>query len=333
MKSGHWAAATLWFVIALLGLAVTVGISVAYGAKALAYGEVWNAVFRYDPTLTEHQIVHDIRLPRVLGAAVVGAAFAVAGTVMQGVTRNPMADTGILGVNAGASFVVALSFAFLPSLSYEALIVLSFLGAALTTVFVMLLGAAAGGIQSMRLTIAGAVLAAVLQSLSAGIAIYFKLSQDIAFWFAGGVSGIVWEHLQILAPLVGIATLGAILMGRPLTFLSLGEESAINLGIRIWRVRIICLVLAVLLAGSAVAVAGAISFIGLVAPHVARWMVGVDYRKRIAMSAVLGAMLLVWADFASRLVNPPREFAIGAMVAMVGVPFFLYIARRERREL
>ncbi|MDF9839469.1 MULTISPECIES: iron ABC transporter permease [unclassified Paenibacillus] len=324
----------LWFIAAAAGLAVSIFLAVSFGAKELTLQTVWAAVFHYDTTLTPHQIVHDLRLPRVLGAVVTGMAFAVAGTVMQGVTRNPLADSGILGVNAGSAFAVALCFAIVPGMSYWGLILFSFAGAALATVFIVLLGASTpGGLTSLRLTIAGAVVAAILHSLSTGIAIYFDLSQDLAFWYAGGVAGVSWEHLQILTPVVIATVLWATVMGRPITFMSLGEETAVNLGVHTNRIRILGLTAAVILAGSSVAVAGSIPFVGLVVPHIARRLLGVDYRIIIPFSALLGAILLVWADFASRMVNPPQEFAIGAMVAMVGVPFFLYIARKEGRDL
>jgi iron complex transport system permease protein len=322
------------FATAAAALLLSVFIAVSYGAKSLSLATVWAAVFHYQPALTAHQIVFDLRLPRVLGAVATGAAFGAAGAIMQGVTRNPMADTGILGINSGAAFVVALSFAFLPDLSYSGLMLLSFAGAALTTVFIVILGSATpGGLNSLRLTIAGAVVAAILHSLSTGIAIYYALSQDLAFWYAGGVSGVTWSHLKLLAPIVLVTVIWGCTLGRQISFLSLGDESAANLGVRSARVRFWGMTAAVLLAGSSVAVAGSISFVGLIVPHIARKLVGVDYRQSIAMSALLGAMLLVWADFAARLVNPPREFAIGAMVALVGVPFFLYLARKERREM
>ncbi|MFF2907822.1 FecCD family ABC transporter permease [Paenibacillus sp. NPDC057934] len=324
----------LWFITAIAGLLLTIFLAISFGAKGMTLGTVWLAVFQYDPSITNHQIVHELRLPRVLGAAVTGMAFAVAGAIMQGVTRNPLADSGILGVNAGSAFAVCLCFAFMPGLSYWGLIIFSFVGAALTTSFIVLLGSSTrGGLTSLRLTIAGAVVAAILHSLSTGVAIYFELSQDLAFWYAGGVAGVNWEHLRILTPIVLITILWAIIMGRPITFMSLGDETAANLGIHTNRIRILGLIAAVILAGSSVAVAGSISFVGLVVPHIARRALGVDYRLLIPFSALLGGILLVWADFASRMVNPPQEFAIGAMVAMVGVPFFLYLARRERRDL
>ncbi len=325
---------TGWFIAAIAGLLLSVFFAVSYGAKELTLSAVWSAVFHYDAAATADQIIYNLRLPRVLGAVLTGMAFAVAGAIMQGVTRNPMADTGVLGINAGSSLVVALSFAFLPALSYTGLMALSFAGAALATLLIVILGASTpGGLSSMKLTVAGAIIAAMLHSLSTGIALYYDLSQDLAFWYAGGVSGINWQQLKLLAPVLILTVLWATTMGRSITFLSLGEESAVNLGVRVRLVKVLALTAVVILAGVSVSAAGAISFVGLVVPHIARRLVGVDYRIVIPFSAILGAILLVWADLASRMVQPPREFAIGAMVAIVGVPFFLILARREGREL
>lgn len=326
--------AGLFFILSLLGLIASMFIAISFGAKDLTLGTVWTAVTSYNPELTTHQIVHEMRLPRVIGAAVVGAAFAVAGALMQGVTRNPLADAGILGINAGATFVVALSFAFLPHLSYTSLMILSFLGAVLSTLLIFLLGSqAAGGLTPLRLTIAGAVVAALLHSLSSGIAIYYDLSQDLAFWYAGGVSGVRWSHLAILVPIILIAILCSILLGRSVSLLSLGVDVADNLGVNTKRIRLLGMGIAVLLAGASVSAVGSIGFVGLVIPHISRKLVGVNYRYIIPMSALLGAILLVLADLGARIINPPRELAIGVMVALVGVPFFLYLARKERRDL
>ncbi|GGA33130.1 FecCD family ABC transporter permease [Paenibacillus physcomitrellae] len=324
----------LWLPAAAAGLLLAILLAVSYGAKSIPLPEVWAAIFRFDADDEAHQIIRNLRLPRALGAAVTGMAFGAAGALMQGVTRNPLADTGILGVNAGAAFVVALAFAFLPSLSYFSLILLSFAGAALATLFIVMLGSATpGGLSSLKLTIAGAVAAALLHSFSTGVAIYYGLSQDLAFWYAGGVAGVRWSHLKLLAPIVIVTLAWSVSMGRSITFLSLGDESAVNLGVHAGRIRVLAMTAAVLLAGSSVSVAGAVGFVGLVAPHVARRLVSVDYRLVIPMSALLGGTLLELADIASRMVSPPREFAIGAMVALVGVPFFLYLARKEGRSL
>lgn len=318
-------------IICLIG---PIFLAVAFGAKDIHLQTVWTAVFDYNPKLTQHQIIYELRLPRVIGAAVVGAAFAVAGAVMQGVTRNPLADAGVLGINAGAMFVVALSFAFFPHMPYSYLMVVSFIGAVLSTVLIFIIGSAtAGGLTPMRLTIAGAVMAALLHSLSSGVAIYYDLSQDLAFWYAGGVAGVKWEHLKFLVPIIFITIVFATVLGRSISLISMGDDVATNLGVKTNRTRILGMIIVVILAGVSVSAVGSIGFVGLVIPHIARKIVGVNYRLIIPMSALLGAMLLVLADLGARTVNPPKELAIGIMVALIGVPFFLYIARKVGREL
>ncbi|ARX67251.1 iron ABC transporter permease [Bacillus sp. 007/AIA-02/001] len=318
-------------IICLIG---SIFLAVAFGAKDIHLQTVWTAVFDYNPKLTQHQIIYELRLPRVIGAAVVGAAFAVAGAVMQGVTRNPLADAGVLGINAGAMFVVALSFAFFPHMPYSYLMIVSFIGAVLSTVLIFIIGSAtSGGLTPMRLTIAGAVMAALLHSLSSGVAIYYDLSQDLAFWYAGGVAGVKWEHLKFLVPIILITIVFATILGRSISLISMGDDVATNLGVKTNRTRILGMIIVVILAGVSVSAVGSIGFVGLVIPHIARKLVGVNYRLIIPMSALLGAMLLVLADLGARTVNPPKELAIGIMVALVGVPFFLYTARKVGREL
>ncbi|EOS8269047.1 TPA: FecCD family ABC transporter permease [Bacillus cereus] len=318
-------------IICLIG---SIFLAVAFGAKDIQLQTVWTTVFDYNPKLTQHQIIYELRLPRVIGAAIVGAAFAVAGAVMQGVTRNPLADAGVLGINAGAMFVVALSFAFFPHMPYSYLMIVSFIGAVLSTVLIFIIGSAtSGGLTPMRLTIAGAVMAALLHSLSSGIAIYYDLSQDLAFWYAGGVAGVKWEHLKFLVPIILITIVFATVLGRSISLISMGDDVATNLGVKTNRTRILGMIIVVILAGVSVSAVGSIGFVGLVIPHIARKLVGVNYRLIIPMSAFVGAMLLVLADLGARTVNPPKELAIGIMVALVGVPFFLYIARKVGREL
>ncbi|MFP3378357.1 iron ABC transporter permease [Bacillus sp. SIMBA_069] len=320
--------------LTILCLIGSLFLAIAFGAKDIHLETVWAAVFDYNPKLTQHQIIYELRLPRVIGAAVVGAAFAVAGAVMQGVTRNPLADAGVLGINAGAMFVVALSFAFFPHMPYSYLMIVSFIGAVLSTVLIFIIGSAtSGGLTPMRLTIAGAVMAALLHSLSSGVAIYYDLSQDLAFWYAGGVAGVKWEHLKFLVPIILITILFATVIGRSISLISMGDDVATNLGVKTNRMRILGMIIVVILAGVSVSAVGSIGFVGLVIPHIARKLVGVNYRLIIPMSALLGAMLIVLADLGARTVNPPKELAIGIMVALVGVPFFLYIARKVGREL
>ncbi|WP_216700811.1 FecCD family ABC transporter permease [Priestia filamentosa] len=324
----------LSFLLALIILCICVFIGITFGAKNLDFQTVWQATFHYNNQITAQQIIHELRLPRVIGAAVIGAAFAVAGTLIQGVTRNPLGDTGVLGINGGSMLIVALCFAFLPNLSYPTLMVFSFIGAILSTLLIFAISVASrGGFTPMKLTVAGAVIAALLHSLTTGVAIYYDLSQDLAFWYAGGVSGVKWSHLFILVPIILVVIGISTCLGKSLSLIAMGDDMAANLGVKTLRVKAIGIVLAVILAGVSVSVAGSIGFIGLVIPHIARKIVGTNYYAIIPMSALLGAILLVIADFGARTVDPPRELAIGIMVAFVGVPFFLYIARKIGREL
>lgn len=332
-RSRPWAA-TLILVGGLIALAFSIALSISNGAADIKLSVVWQAVFSFDPELTQHQIIWEIRLPRVLGGAMVGVCFAVAGAIMQGMTRNPLADSGLLGLNAGAGFVLALCFAVFPGLSYTYLIMYSFLGAGIGAGLVYGIGSMAkGGLTPVRLVLAGAAISALLGALSEGIALYFRIGQDLAFWYAGGVSVTKWFQLKIIFPWVGAAVLGAIALSRSITLLSLGEDIARGLGQRTALVKVGATLVVLVLAGTAVSVVGAVGFVGLLIPHLARYWVGVDYRWIIPCSAVLGSLLVVLADLAARMINPPSETPIGALIALIGVPFFLYLARKERREL
>lgn len=327
-------AATLILFGGLIFLILGIGVSVSFGAADIGFTTVWEAVFHFDKDLTPHNIIMELRLPRVLGGAMVGASFAVAGALMQGMTRNPMADSGLLGLNAGAGFVLALCFAFYPGLPFMYLILYSFLGAGVGAGLVFGIGSLArGGLTPVRLVLAGAAVSALLAALSEGIALHFRIGQDLAFWYAGGVAGTKWDQLRIMLPWVGGAILGAMAISRSITLLSLGEDVAVGLGQRTKWVKLAGTVIILILAGSAVAVVGAVGFVGLIIPHLTRYLVGVDYRWIIPCSAVLGSLLVMFADLAARMVHPPYETPIGALVALIGVPFFLYLARREGREM
>ena len=251
---------------------------------------------------------------------------------MQGTTRNPMADSGLLGLNSGAAFALSICFAFFPGMGYLQLILMSFLGAALGAGLVNAVAfLRRWGETPMRLILAGAAVSALLSALSQGIALYFNVAQDVMFWTAGGVAGSNWEQIKIMTPWILGALLGAVVLSRAITLLSLGEEVAKGLGLNTTLVNALCSGVVLILAGASVSVVGAVGLVGLIVPHLARYLVGVDYRLIIPSSAVLGALLLVAADLGSRTLNPPFETPIGALTALVGIPFFMYLAHNGRR--
>lgn len=311
--------------------------SVRFGAAQIGTWEVVSAFVDYDGG-EEDLIIRTLRVPRAVIAALVGASLAVAGAIIQGLTRNPLADPGILGIEAGAAFAVVASVSLFGVSSLSVYALFAFLGAGLTAVLVYYLGSLGrGGMTPMKLTLAGAALGGIflgggglISSLTTAMLILNQRTLDeIRFWLAGSVAGRDLTLLLQVLPYISIGLLLAFALSRPITALSLGEDVARGLGQRTAWVKGTSAVAVVLLAGSSVAVAGPIGFVGLVVPHVARFFVGVDYRWILPYSALLGAVLLVSADVAARLVLRPQELPLGVVTALVGAPFFIYLARRS----
>ncbi|GGK30903.1 iron(3+)-hydroxamate import system permease protein FhuB [Caldalkalibacillus thermarum] len=316
----------------LVALVLGIGASISLGAADIDLKTVWAAVFQYDPEQTSHQIIHELRMPRALAAALVGAFLAVSGAIMQGMTRNPLASPSIMGVTAGSTFMIAIAFAFFPGTSYIGLMLWSFAGAGMGAALVFAIGSLSrGGVTPVKLALAGTAVGSLLSALSSAIAIHYRVAQDISFWYAGGVAGVQWVSIKLIVPVAIIGLCLALMLARSITILSLGEEVAKGLGQHTALVKGLGTIAVLLLTGAAVSVAGNIGFIGLVIPHITRFLVGVDYRWIMPCAAVLGGLLLVLADIGARLINAPHETPVGAITAMIGVPFFLYLARREGR--
>lgn len=328
------AAAVSIMIFGLVAIVFGLMLSVSVGAADIKLTTVWEAVFRFNPELQQHQVIRELRIPRALAGAIVGASFAVAGAIMQGMTRNPLADSGLLGLNAGAGVALALAFAFAPSLSFTYLMLYCFIGAAVASLIVFGIGSLSyNGLTPLRLTLAGAAVSSLLLAISQGVAILFNLSQDIAFWLAGGMGGASWAQIKIIFPWVAAALVVAIMLSRSITLLSLGRDVAAGLGQRTGLVQAACMIVVVILAGSAVSTVGPVAFVGLIIPHVTRYLVGVDYRWIIPCSAILGSLLIIFADIAARMINAPFETPIGALIALIGVPFFIYLASKRKGEL
>ena len=309
-------------------------LSILYGSTDIPVAKIIQVLTKPDLTDQQQIIIYELRIPRTLGCMLVGAAFAVAGAMMQGVTRNPLADSGLLGINAGASFALALCLAFLPSISFSAVVVFSFIGAAAAMAVVYgLMQVKRRKLDPVRLVLAGSAVSIFLSSLSQAISLFYNIGYDLTFWTAGGVAGIRGKQLVFAAPVIVAGLLFAILLSRRISLLSLGEDAARGLGLHIERTRVLCLLVVLLLAGGAVALAGPVAFVGLLVPHVVRFFVGADYRSIIPCSMIAGAVFMLIADIISRTVNAPGETPIGLVFAVVGVPFFIWTARREEKSL
>ncbi len=314
--------------LGLLLLSGCLMTSVLLGAADIAPDTVLQAIFQFDGS-TEHLIIRTVRMPRAILAVVVGAALAVAGAITQGLTRNPLAAPDILGIEVGAALAMVLAV-FLRG-SGGNYVWMAFGGAAISAVLVYWLGSMGrSGLTPLKLVIAGAALSYLLSSLTTGILILSQRTLDeIRFWLAGSLAGQDVVSILPVLPYIVVGLLGALTLGRQLTLLSLGEDVAQGLGLQTAWVKVGAAIVVVLLAGSAVALAGPIGFIGLVVPHVVRFGVGVDYRWILPYAMIFGGILLSLADLAARLVIRPQELPVGIMTALVGAPFFIYLARSK----
>lgn len=303
--------------------------SITLGAADISPETVYTALFNFDSTSFQHLIIQTVRLPRVLSGVIVGASLAVAGAIMQGLTRNPLADSGILGINSGAAFAVVLAVFIMgdPPLSVYA--VFGLIGAAVGAGLVFTIGSMGrGGATPLKLTLAGIILTSFISSFTTAILISDQETLDkIRFWTAGSLSGREMSLLAQTAPLMIAGLVGAVIISRQVTTISLGDDIARGLGQNTGWVKIVAAVVVVLLAGGAVSLAGPIGFVGLVVPHVVRFIVGVDYRWVVPYSAIFGGILVTVADVLARVVIRPQELPVGVMMAIIGAPFFIWLAR------
>lgn len=321
-------------ILAATGLALAGAVVVAAGSGTLRFApaEVTAALFGTGADPVAEQVIRNIRLPRVLVAIVVGMQMALAGTLLQGVLRNPLAAPNIIGVNAGAGlFAVAImvlapgAFTWVPPAA--------FLGALVAAALVYALGSGIGGFHAatVQIVLAGVAVSAFFSAATSGLMIAYSDDLVITYaWLVGGLSGRGWSYLALVWPYTLVGTMTALVLAPALNLFALGEEVGRSLGLAAGRYRALAIFTAALLAGSAVAVAGTVGFVGLIAPHAARLLVRDDYRVLMPLAALLGALLMVLADTAARTAFQPVELPVGVLTAALGAPFFLVLLRRAR---
>ncbi|HZG87500.1 iron ABC transporter permease [Paenibacillus sp.] len=323
---------TLIWISGLVLLACATLTALLSGAADIGLRDVWAALAAPHEAGANAAILRDIRMPRVAAALVVGAALATAGAIMQGMTRNPLADPGLLGLTAGANAALAFAIAFLPQAGSFGLMLVCFAGAGVGSLLVFGVGALRrGGYSPVRIVLAGAAVSAFLYALADAVGLMFRISKNVSMWTAGGFIGATWDQLAVVGPAIAAGLAAAMLFSKQLTILSLSEEVAVGLGQRTAWVKAALSAVVVLLAGASVALAGSLAFAGLMVPHLARAVVGTDYRLVLPMSAIGGAALMAAADTAARTVHAPFETPVAAVVAILGVPFFFFIVRRGGR--
>jgi iron complex transport system permease protein len=328
-------ARALWLGAGVVVLALAVLASIAFGARIVGWHDVVSglaAVVSGDDSGGIAEAAVRVRVPRTLLAVVVGAALGLSGAVMQGITRNPLADPGILGVMTGAALAVVIGMTWFGLRSPTGYIWVAIVGAAVAATFVYAVGSLGrGGATPLKLALAGTATSAALLSLISVVLLpRVDLINQYRFWQIGGVGGATYEKTWQVLPFLVAGAAISVAAARGLNSLALGDDVAAGLGIHVGRTRVLASVGAITLCGAATAVAGPIVFVGLVVPHVCRLLIGIDHRWLLPASMIFGAALLTTADVVGRVVTRPAEIDVGIIMSIVGAPFFIYIVRRQK---
>ncbi len=327
-------ARTGWLGAVVFLLVTLCVLSVSLGTREVPWPDIVAALRGHMDTIGQAAVA--MRIPRTLLALLAGAALGLAGAIMQGITRNPLADPGILGVNMGASLAVVIGVAWFNIVSAPAYIWAAIFGAGCAAVFVYMVGSLGrGGATPLKLALAGAATSVAFSSLVIAIVLPRNdIAGGIRAWQIGGVGGATFDRLAYVLPFLAVGFVVSFLSARKLNSLALGDELAAGLGEKVAIARAVAALGAILLCGATTAICGPIGFVGLVVPHICRLLVGVDHRWLLPFSALSGACLLLAADIAGRLVARPAELDVGIVTALIGAPFFIWIVRRQRvREL
>ena len=324
-----WLSAGL--VVCALALVLLVYLSMTVGTKHIPVQTVWNAVVAYDGS-DEHLIIRELRVPRTLLGILVGSAMGLAGALMQALTRNPLADPGLLGVNAGAALAIVVAIYHLGAGTLNEYVWYGIIGAGGTTVLVYLLGAAGrAGASPVRLALAGTAIAAAFTGIISGIVLLsHDVFVDFRTWSVGSLTGRSMDVVVQVTPFIAIGTVMALLLAGALNAVSLGDETARALGAKVSRVRLAGVLAVTLLCGAGTAAVGPIGFVGLIVPHMVRAVTGPNQRWLLPYSALVGAALLLGSDVLGRVALHPGELQVGVVTAVVGAPFFIALVRRRR---
>ncbi|WP_208589257.1 FecCD family ABC transporter permease [Gracilibacillus suaedae] len=321
----------LTFIVAVILLILSFFASLTLGQTNISISTTLHAILHFDPNNTEHIIVVTSRLTRTLIACVIGASLAIAGAMMQALTRNPLASPSIFGINAGAIFFIVVGITFFSMESLTQYMWIAFLGAGVAAICVYVLGSSGSqGVSPLKIVLSGAAISALFMSFTQGLLVIDEQRiQTVLFWMTGSVAGRSMDMLLPVLPFIASGIVIALLMGHSINILLSGEDVAKGLGQQTIWIKIGIAIVVVFLAGGSVAIGGSIGFLGLIVPHMVRGMVGPDYRLVLPLCGITGACLLLLADVAARLIIMPQEVPIGVMTAFIGTPFFIYIARRR----
>ena len=321
---------SIFLICSLLLLVVGLVLAVRLGSVHIAFSDIFNSIFNYSETL-ELMLVRDVRIPRALSVLMTGGILGVTGAMIQGVTRNPIAEPSILGVSQGATLVIAIFYAAGIGITTKNVMIASFIGALITGLIVLgFISKKANNNSIAKILLAGTAMSTFFVSLTTVIGLLTNQSQMIGFWVSGGFRNATWADFKLIFIVGIIGFIITMILSPKINILNLGDDVAIGLGESPEKIRFITLMVMIPMIAAAVAVGKNIAFVGLIIPQVVRKILGEDYRKNIPCAFLLGAVLLTYADIAARMLFNPYETPIGVFTAIIGIPFFISVARKER---
>ena len=319
-------------IIGMICLVAGILVSISIGAKDISVEEIYNAIFHYDGGLNHHQLIREVRAPRMLSALLVGGMLALTGAMMQGVLKNPISEPSIMGVTQGATLAVAIASVSPVIRGMYGNFFMGLLGSFLSGILILLFSMKSAANQSIsKILLAGTALSTFFLSLASVVALLGNRSQELAFWIAGGFRQANWLQVGFLVVIGGGFTIVALCMSSKINLINLGDEIAIGLGVSPERIKLITILCLIPICGVCVSVAGNIGFVGLFIPHIIRKLVGSDYRVVMPLSFLWGSVILLVADIFARTLMAPYELPVGLFTACIGVPVFLMLVRKENR--
>lgn len=330
MKQSKKYTTTIFVSCSLLLLVIGMVLAVRLGSVPISFSDIFNSIFNYNDTL-EFMLVRDVRIPRVLAVLLTGGILGVTGAMIQGVTRNPIAEPSILGVSQGATLVIAIFYALGISVTTTNVMIASLIGAFITGIIVlMFISKKANNNSIAKILLAGTAMSTFFISLTTIIGLLSNQSQMIGFWVSGGFRNATWADFKVVLIVGVIGMIIAVLLSPKINILNLGDDVAIGLGENPEKIRFMTLMVIIPMSAAAVAVGKNIAFVGLIVPQIVRKILGEDYRRNIPCSFLFGAVLLTYADICARMIFNPYETPIGVFTALIGIPFFISVARKER---
>lgn len=323
----------LFIISGVLLLMASSFLFIRFGVADVNLKTIIESFTSYDKTLFSHIVIRESRLPRVIANIIVGSSLAVTGSIMQGSTRNPLADSGLMGISSGSTLAIAFCLAILPAVTKLEMMAYACIGAAITT-FLTYFIASMGkrGLTPERLVLAGMSVSMLFGSFSSALAIKYGIGRALTYWVLGGTASANWMDIKIGLPIFICGMLAAIAISRSITVMSLGEDVAIGLGINLKAIKLVSSIIVLMLTALSVIIIGPVGFVGLIVPHIVRFVVGVDYRYIVPASAIYGAFFVVTTDLLGRIIMKPFELPIGILFSIIGVPFLIYLSRKQRRE-